>query len=143
MSAALRSYYPTTEKSLPEILNQRELNIVGRAFDLIPPSDPVAKRGEIKEYLTQQLSQRIRLAKTGRARFVKRGRKADQLQRVHLIIQSRRAKEGKKGLWGPVMRRAAGRFAAKAQVSVGFVKSVFIPIIRSLNPIVQYKFPLS
>lgn len=142
MQTALQAYYPTTQKSLNDIINQRMLNIVGRAFDAIPPADPDAKRSLIKQYLREQVSQKIRLTKSSR-RFVKSGVKNNQLQRVHLIVQARRAKAGKKGLWGPAMRVASGNLARKAQDSVGFVKSVFIPIIRTLNPLVQYKFPFS
>jgi hypothetical protein len=39
------------------------------------------------------------------------------------------------------MRKEAGRFARVARISVGYIKSIFIPIIRGLQPFSRWKFP--
>jgi hypothetical protein len=58
-----------------------------------------------------------------KGKFRKVGEKRSQFSRVHLIVQARRKKEGKSGLYGASMRAVAGKFAQRAQISVGFVKS--------------------
>jgi len=141
-SAALAQYIPTTKRDLADIVNQRTLNVAGRAFDRLPPRDVQAKRAEIKRYLQEPLSQRIRIAKSS-GRVVKKGKKENQLQRMHLIVQARRAKRGLPGLYGRAMKRASGAFLQRAQVSVGFVKSILLPIITTLNPLVRFKFPFA
>lgn len=139
-SAAVGQLIPTVKRDLSEIVNQRSLNVVGRTFERLPPHDIQAKRAEIKRYLREPLSQKVRMAKTGRRRYLKAGKKNNQLQRVHLILQARRRKRGLKGLTGAAMRRASGAFVQRAQVSVGFVKSILLPIIAGLNAICRFKF---
>lgn len=142
--SALKFVADNTERALPEILNQRTLNVVGRAFDNTPPASGQgvqAERKRVKDYLGQQVSQRIRQTKRGN--FVKKGTKARQLKRVHLILQARRRRMGQRGLYGPAMTAAAGRFMQRAQVSVGYLKSVFLPIIVTLNRVCRFKFPFN
>lgn len=142
-SSSVSQLIPITKRDIPDIVNQRTLNVVGRTWDRLPPNDIQGKRAEIKRTLREQLSQRLRTAKTGKPRFLKSGKKSDQLQRVHLIVQARRAKAGLPGLFGRAMRRASGRFVQRAQVSVGFVKSILLPVITGLNAIVRFKFPFA
>jgi hypothetical protein len=143
--AAARAYIATTNRDLSEIVNQRCMNVNGRAFDAIPPANPVAKRKEINAYMWEPLSQKIKLTVTGKnkGKFRKVGEKRSQFSRVHLIVQARRKKEGKSGLYGASMRAVAGKFAQRAQISVGFVKSVFLPVILGLQSLVRFKFPFS
>lgn len=129
-------------------VRQRALNIAGRIFDLIPPESgsPVeAKRFEIKQYMSTTLSSRVRMAKRGKraGHLIRRGGRDRQLKRVNLIVQARRAKSGKKGLYGEAMSAASGYFQQNAQKAVGFLKSPFLPIIRTLNPMCRFKFPFA
>jgi len=75
--------------------------------------------------------------------FRQNGGSEKQLQRVHLIAQMRNKREGKKGLYGAEMSRVAGGIKSTASKSVAFLKSVFLPIIVTLNPLVKKKFPFS
>lgn len=143
---ALIAYAKTTKRSMPEILNQRALNIAGRAFDLIPPksgSGVDAKRRQIRNYMNALLAQKVRQVKSGpnAGRFKKSGQSRDQLMRKHLIAQLRAKQRGEKGLYGNEMRKASARVSRVAQNSVGFLKSLFLPIIATLNPICKFKFP--
>ncbi len=141
----LAEYTATTTRSLDEILTQRVLNIAGRAFDLISPASLPAERREVKEYLTEPLSTKIKFVRSGprAGKATSRGRKGDQLRRVNLILQARRARQGLKGLYGAEMRAKSGKAQAKAQISVGFLKSLFIPIIMHLNGKARFKFPFA
>jgi len=144
--AALNRYRATTRKSLPEILNQRGLNVAGRAFDAIPPGSGggvPSRRAKIKKYMKAKLSPRRSLLR--RRKGATRGSKpqAARLERRHLIIQARRAARGKKGLYGKAMKGAAGRLSGHAQNSVGFLKSIFLPVLRGLQPFSTYKFPFA
>ncbi len=138
--AALKEYYPTTKKSLSEILNQRAYNIAGRAADALQPTpgSEIAKRREIKRYMDEPIAIKIRRVKST-GKFKQRGRAKDQLTRKNLIIQARRAKKGLKGLYGVEMREQSGRFSQAAQVSVGFLKSAFLPIIKGLYTLVKFR----
>ncbi len=144
---ALLDYLATTTRSIEEVITQRLLNIAGRAFDLISPAQLASGKEQVKAYLSEPLSSRVKYvsgADFGNRKFaVKRGRAVNQLQRVHLILQARRAKQGLPGLYGEEMRRKAGAAKAKAQMSVGFLKSLFLPIITYLNGKARYKFPFS
>jgi len=137
--AALKDYYRASEKALPEIINQRLFNVAARTMDGLPPApgDEQKTRSKIKAYLTQAIT--TRLGRTKGGKFKRKGRKSDQLTRVNLIVQARRAKAGQKGLYGQAMRRASTSFKIRAQVGVGFLKSPFIPVIKGLIGIVKYR----
>ena len=144
--AALNRYRNTTRKSLPEILNQRALNVAGRAFDGIPPrsgSGVDAQRARIKKYMGAKLSPKRKLQR--RRGGATRGPKpwASRLERRHLIAQARRARRGRPGLYGKAMKGAAGRLSGHAQTSAGFLKSIFLPVLRGLQPYSSYKFPFA
>lgn len=135
----------TGKRTVTEEVNQRAMNVAVRAFKLIPPHDVGAKRREVKAYMDTQLSQRVQQNKTGKnkGKFRKMGARKNQLMRKHLIIQARRAKQGLKGLYGNSMRKASGELSRAAQISQGYLKSVFIPIIVGLYPVVKFRPPAS
>ena len=140
---AIVGYMATTKRSLPEVLNQRMFNIAGRAMDAIKPNPGSEQetRAGIRRYLNETVATSLKIFKRGKrkGRFGKKGSRANQLARVNLIIQSRRAKSGKKGLYGQEMSTAEGKFKQAAQVGVGFLKSPFIPIIKGLIGMVKFK----
>lgn len=126
--------------------NQRSLNIAGRTFDNIKPGSGEGartKRFEVKQYLSLILSSRLKMAQRGKraGKFIRRGGRNRQLTRANLIVQARRAKEGKKGLYGKAMSAVTGKFVQRAQKSVGFIKSPLLPIITTLNGLCRFKFP--
>lgn len=127
----------------PDEVNQRGLNVAGRAFRNLPPKNWVAKRKEVKSYMDTVISQRVKISTRGKTKgkFVKAGRARDQLTLKILIAQARRRKLGLKGLTGKAIARAAGRLSQRSQVAQGYVKSFLIPIIRALNPVCRFKVP--
>lgn len=141
--AALRERAQNMSRTLPDELNQRLINIVGRAYDMIKPmpGSEEGNRARIKLYMNEQLSQRVKLATSGKrkGKFIKRGKRMNQLARANLIIQARRRKLGIKGLYGAAMREAEGKFKQAAQIGVGSLKLPLLKIIRVLNPIVRFK----
>ncbi len=141
--AALGDYYKTTQKELQDVLNQRAFNIAGRTIDAMKPAPGAEQstRGKIRGYMNEQVSTRIRLAKSGKRKgnFLRKGSRANQLVRANLILQARRRKMGMPGLYGAGMAAAEGRFKLAAQVGVGFLKSAFLPIIKGLHPLVKFK----
>lgn len=149
LNRAIGMNVPLVKRGLAEEVNQRTLNATGRAFEALPPngrSGASAARRRIKLYMSEPISTRIKLARYGprKGKFVRAGSKKNQLRRVHLILQARRAKEGKPGLHGAEMRQRAGRFAARSQVGVGFMKSMFLPVLNSLNAVVtRFRFSMA
>ena len=139
-NAGLDAYMKTTTRDLPDIVNQRAFNVAARTIDSMKPlpGSEQAERSKIKSYLNAQVSTRIRLVKS-KGTFRKKGSRANQLARVNLIIQARRAKAGLKGLHGQEMTEAEGRFKRAAQVGVGFLKSPFIPVIKGLIALVRFR----
>ncbi len=140
---ALDTYYASTTKGLAEVLNQRAFNIAARTMDSMKPvpGGEQAQRSKIKGYLDESISSRIRKVRTGKNKgnFKRRGSKANQLARVNLIIQARRAKMGMVGLYGQAMRQAEGKFKKSAQVAVGFLKSPYVGVIKGLIEYVKFR----
>ena len=146
-NSAIRQLSGGVRSRAGELSNQIALDVSREWFNHMPPpiSAIEAKRREIRDYLRQPLATNIKLAKSGKSKgkLVRRGSKANQLRRVHLIVQARRRNEGKRGLYGSAMKTAAGNFARRAQTSVGYLKVMLLPVIRGLNPLVKYKMPWS
>ena len=147
MRREARSMRPTVNRIAASELNQAALDIARETFNTLPPDigDIQSQRSKIKAYLNAIVLQRVRIAKSGKrkGKFIKQGRKSAQLQRVNLIVQARQARSGKRGLYGAEMKKIAGAFSRRAQISVGYLKVVFLPVIRTLNSFVKYKMPFS
>lgn len=142
LSAALQANANMVGRELSEEVRQRALNVAGMAFDNINPNSGWAqsRRSKIKQYLTAPISTRLKYVRGGR-KIVRRGSKKNQLRRVHLIAQAIMAKKGRKGLYGKAMAAYTGKMTGTNQKSVGFLKSVFLPLITTLNPVCRFKFP--
>lgn len=146
-NTAIRQLSGGVAKLAVSLSNQIALDVSREWFNALPPpiSAVTAKRAEIKAYMNQVLAVRVKIATSGRNRgkFIKTGKKTSQLQRRHLILQARRRRAGQRGLHGRRMAAAAAAFARRAQVSVGYLKVILLPVIRALNPLVKYKMPFS
>lgn len=152
MRDTLRRYIPYVKRNCAAELNQVALDITRDMWNALPPQNVAVKRSEVSNYLWAEMPeamQRHRIIKSGPRKGVSvivgrkktRGKAGRRLYRIHLIVQARRRKEGKKGLYGEEMVRYAGAFAARAVRSVGYFKVVLLPIIRTLNPMVKFKMP--
>lgn len=142
---ALRLVQSVSRKSIADQLNQRGMNIAVRAFTSMPPQDVVAARKNVKRYMDEFVKfTRIKQNKSGKNKGKFRPlKKALQLRRKHLIAQFRAKKEGKKGLYGDEMKKASGKLSQMAQISQGFLKSVFLPVIVGFYPYVKFRPPVS
>jgi hypothetical protein len=141
LQRAIKEFSALTKKTPVESVNQRTLNVARWAFEALPPSDPIQKSYQIKSYMDRVIVTKVRFNKS-KGKIVERGRK-HHLRLKHLIVQARRKKKGLKGLSGPALSAAAGELSRVAQVSVGYLKSVFLPIFVGLNPHVKFKMPFS
>jgi hypothetical protein len=132
-----------SRRTLPQLLTQATANIIKRTLERMPPPNVDTKRQEIRAYLATRISTRVKLAKSGKRKgqFIQKAGRNKQLQRAHLILQARRRKAGLPGLYGKQMLEQSGKFKQRSTVSVGYAKSLYIPAVRALNPVVRYKVP--
>ena len=130
--AAWRIYLAQSRRSLSEAINSRTFFLMLRLYILLPPKSPQAARNKILDYFNRPV---------GAARFDKKtGKKVGrsrQLRVVHLIAQAKNKKEGKEGLYGPTMIKAAASLRRRAAGSVGYLKSAVVKAIRKLSPSFQ------
>lgn len=130
LEMAMREYSQYTEKTLPEIVNQRLLNVAGRAVNATPIADKVAitiQLGEIARGLGRTKKGKI---KRGKRIFASSTKVSAPL--AALIINARRRKSGQRGLYGSEMTRAIRRMTGGRYRSIGFERSGYIPGIRDL-----------
>lgn len=120
-----------TSKTVPEIVNQRSLNVAGRAMNETPRADKEKIVREVGE-----VARRLRTTKSGR--LVRGGKifagsssKAG-VPLAALIINKRRANKGLKGLQGKEMEKAMVKMVAGRKRSVGFEASAWIQSQKDL-----------
>jgi hypothetical protein len=105
---------------------------------------------------------RGRVALTGTKVLRASGSRNRQLQRVHLIANKIMGKLGRKGLWGGATERTgrgskrgglkthraprtgrmlqySGEMVRRAQAVVGYLRAVWLPIVRGLFPFIKYR----
>lgn len=149
-SKALKEVYMTSSKTLAQEVNQRTFNTNVRAFDMTPPASSPAPgvqgyrpdRLKIRNELLKELAVTIKLAKTGKNKGKWRTRRKSAYRKftlANLIVNARRGRAGKKGLWGEKMKAATAKMVGARTRAVGYLKSVFIPVIRGLLPYVTYR----
>ena len=153
--AAIAEYIQTTRRDICDIVNQRAYNVAVRAFDLTPPSGSAGKMGiagaptiyaekqKIKAELYRKLADSLIRPKTGPNKGkLKQGRhkiRAKNFTFGVLIYQARRGRYGQPGLYGAEMEaRSTGMIEARVR-GVGYLKAVWLPILRGLHNIVRFK----
>lgn len=146
----LRAYASVSSRSLAELINQKALDVAVRAFRMTRPETGAnanalqLRRNKINRELWQQKLTRVKLAKSGKrkGKFIQVGariRSKKQLYAVNLILQKSRGRKGIKGLYGTEMRQAAGKWARRAQVSVGYLKVPWLRAVQLLVGRAKYK----
>lgn len=123
---AARECMLVSKRELSKAINARMFFLFVRVFALLPPQAVNAARQKIRQYLMTPIGEQRISKKTGKR--VGRGR---QLQRRHLIVQSKQ-KNGE-GLYGEEMKDAAAAFARRAIGSIGYLKSAVVRALRRLN----------
>lgn len=138
LDRAISRLIPFTEKTGPEIVNQRLLNVAGRAANKTPMADKTQIISELGE-----VGRKIRVTKKGK--LVRGNRVYAQSTRkdaplAALIINSRRKKSGKPGLYGKQMASAIKRMVGGRTRSAGFERSGYIPGIKRLASTLKKPF---
>lgn len=147
---AVKAYASTSNRSLKDIINQKLLDVAVTAFQVTRPQTAGTaaslqfQRTKVHEYLWRQMATYVKLAKRGHAagRFIRRKgsiKSKKQLYLVNLLVNKIRGRQGRKGLYKTDMAQASGAFARRSQVSVGYLKSVWLPVIRGLLPFANYR----
>lgn len=133
-------YMQVSKRDLAETINTKLLFIAFGALARTPKADIVAMREELGVGI-EQTHQRVRFLKSGKIKrgkviqrdvFLKRGR----APLLALIINARRGREGKPGLYGSEMADAVRRLWIARKMSVAFLKSGWLPAIKTLLPLV-------
>lgn len=127
--AAWSKYILLTGRALADVVNSRTFFLMLRLYCLLPPKSPQAARNKILDYYNRPVGEARFDKKTG-----KRVGRSRQLRVVHLIAQAKNAKDGKPGLYGEDMRKAAADLRRRAVGSVGYLKSCVVKAIKKLSP---------
>lgn len=120
----MREWLAGSSREFTVAMNSRMSFFLMRAFILVPPLRAQEKRDEIKSYLSAPIGPK-------RVKAGKAVRKANQLNRVHLIVNSKAAQG--RGLYGEQMRQAASAMRRMAIGSVGYLKSGIATAIKRFN----------
>lgn len=130
----LREHLAKTSRSLPVALNSRMLHIVAKASK----NTPKTERSTIEQELGV-VGYALKFTKKGKySRAQSSKRRADAAVTngtsiIHLIINSRLGRVGKKGLYGAAMREAVTKFLLKRFRSVGTLKAGWTGAMRQLG----------
>ena len=128
-NAVMREWLAGSSREFTVAMNSRMSFFLMRAFILVPPLRAQEKRDKIKSYLNRPIgAKRIKAGKPAK--------KANQLQLVHLIINSSGRRDndpGRRGLYGEQMRQAAAAMRRMAIGSVGYLKSGIATAIKRFN----------
>lgn len=115
----------------PQIVNQKLMNVAGRAAN----KTPMANRQQIRSELGE-IGRRLRVTKKGK--LVRTSRRIYATARTKnaplsaLMINKRRAAKGLKGLSGREMRTEVNKMVRGKVTSAGFLKSAYFPGIKTL-----------
>lgn len=147
LDAEINRKVARTGRDLATVVNQAAFNVAARSFHATPPKtwdygqQMQPARMQVRDYLREQLATYIKRFTSGKrkGKTFKFKARNKELRRVHLILNARRGREGKPGLYGKAMLRASGAFVQRAQVSVGYLKSVWLPVMRGLWPLVKFR----
>lgn len=145
----LRKLREVSRLTSAQIVNQAALDVAVQAFK----DTPMANRQKVFQELNQQRSTGVKVATIGKrkGKWLYRLAKSRELRARHLISNWWRGKQGKPGLYGSNTKRSRrtgkvgymAAYSGKLQRSrvggTGFLRSVFMPIIRALNPKAKYK----
>lgn len=132
----LRKYLAVTQKTLPEALNQKMFFILRGASRLTPKTSREIIERELK---VTGYAQKVYVRGKKKGQINERG-KLGRVQTssplIYKIINARRGRAGKPGLFGSEMRSAAAKLLAKRFRSVGTLKAGWLGAIRKLAPLV-------
>jgi hypothetical protein len=136
----LRQYVRLSRRTIPDIVNTKAFYIARRAVRETPKADKLKIGKELS-----QMVYTFKATKKGAVRGFSKVRRYDSFGRstevplVYLLIQARRRRQGKKGLYGSKMAEAVRRFIPSRQSTVAFLKSGWLPAIKQLSRFAKEK----
>lgn len=132
--ALLREHLAKTSRTLPVALNSRMFNIVAKASK----NTPKTERSTIEQELGV-VGYALKFTKKGKySRAQSSKRRADAAVTngtsiIHLIINARRGRAGRPGLYGSAMKEAITKFLQRRFRSVGTLKAGWTGALRMLG----------
>lgn len=140
--AAMDRYVMLNKRELPEILNAKGLFVALKAYQLTPKTLKATVKSELGEYVKVESL----ITKGKRAGSVKSTNRmawhkqnANGVPVAAMIINSRRGKAGKKGLWGKKMENAVIRMIGARVRSTAFMALGWMPAIKAFGKKTKYK----
>lgn len=137
-------YMQVSKRDLAESINTKLLYTSFGALARTPKANLLAIQTVLGPVAVEETSTKVRFLKTGgikRGRVVRRNIFAAaagrEVPRLALIINARRKKEGKQLLFGPEMDREMNKVWLARKRSVAFLKSGWLPSIKTLRPLVK------
>lgn len=122
----LREYRKYSKRTLPVIVNTKAMFIARHAILETPKADKAKIERELGEFVSVNGSKKKQL-------LLAIGKKHDA-PLAALIINARRGREGRPGLYGAKMAAAVRVFVAARIRSISFLKSGWLPAIKTLLP---------
>jgi hypothetical protein len=133
---ALDRYMDVTTRSLPDVLNKKALYIARGALRRTPSTEKGAITSSLGQIIHKKSGVELKLRKGGEV-YSNLGSKEANAPMAALIINARRGRADHPGLYGQEMTQAIEALIAARNRSRAFLKSGWIPAIRTLSPLVK------
>lgn len=133
--ATLRRYALVSKRTIPEICNKKALFIARGALWHTKKANKEAIRQELLALAYIQ-----KTAASGKTRkFLKKSASVAGAPIAALLINWKRGQQGRAGLYGEAMKEAVKRFIGARTRTIAFIKSGWVPAIKTLSPLVKNK----
>lgn len=137
-------YMKVSKRDLAESINTKLIYTAFGALARTPKADLLAMQSVLGPVAVEQTHQRVRFLKKGglkQGRVMRRNIFAAaagrEVPRLALIINAQRKKDGKPLLFGAEMDRELNKVWNARKRSVAFLKSGWLPSIKTLTPLVR------
>jgi len=131
----LRKYAMVSKRTIPEIVNKKALFITRGALWHTRKASKEAIKKDLLE-----LAYTLKTSSKGKVRkFHKMSSTVPTAPIAALLINWKRGQQGRMGLYGDAMKKAVKSFVGRRQRSVAYIRSGWIPAIKTLNPFVKSK----
>lgn len=138
---AFARYLEVSKRSLSEICNKKLAMVVAGATRQTRRASRAAIQAELGKYVTvQETNKRGKLV--NRRKLQLNTRKGHAAPLAELIINSRLAREGKKGIGGTELALAVRKMIAARLRSVAFLASSWLPALKTLLAALQERSTL-
>lgn len=139
---ALKEYLEHTKRAEAYVLNKKALFVARGALRRTPSTQKGAITSSLGQIIRKRNGSEMILPTLGKVHPNRVG-KETEAPLAALIINARRARDGRAGLYGAKMTAAIEALIAARNRSRAFLKSGWIPAIRKLQPLVKESYGLS